>query len=234
MGGGGQLGLLMESEEIIPKVYERVRKHPDYIRQRLTALFTHKKEFLDLFPNTRFCPAYSVWYGTEKWGGEIRDEQVKTKMVSFVGCDKAFTQLHLFRQEVTRHYHGSALVDVYGKAVGRFASCDEIFTSYRYNIAIENGRYDYYFTEKILNCFASKTVPVYYGCLGIGKFFNTDGIIVIEEPTLEAVERALAQCSEADYERRSAAIDDNFRCVKEFLCVEDYLTANYPELFGLN
>ena len=34
-----------------------------------------------------------------------------------------------------------------------------------------------YFTEKILDCFISKTVPVYCGCVNIGDFFNEKGII---------------------------------------------------------
>ena len=153
-------------------------------------------------------------------------------MISFVGCDKSLTGTHLFRQAVTRYFLHSNKVDVLGKAVGKFASCDEIFSGYRYNIAIENDRYDYYFTEKIMNCFAAKTVPIYYGCPSIGKFFNTDGIIVINEPTMEAIESAISRCSEGDYESRRAAIEDNYERVRQYLCVEDYLTNNYPDILS--
>lgn len=138
--------------------------------------------------------------------------------------------MHLFRQTVTKHFLNKGRVDVMGKAVGRFASCDEIFSPYRYNIALENDRYDYYFTEKIMNCFAAKTVPIYYGCPSIGDFFNLDGIIIVEEPSIEAIEKAIAKCSEQDYENRKDAIEDNFERVKEYLCVEDYLCEKYPEI----
>lgn len=163
-------------------------------------------------------------------GGVICGNPIKNKMISFVGCEKAMAKMHLFRRMVTQSFLNSDKVDVLGKAVGKFASCDEIFTGYRYNIAIENDSYDYYFTEKIMNCFAAKTVPIYYGCPSIGKFFNADGIIIVKEPTIEALEEAINQCSEADYETRKAAIEDNFIRVKEYLCVEDYLTTRYPEI----
>lgn len=229
-GGKKHFALLLEGRAIIPEVYERVRKESRYIEDGFDALFTHSKEMIESIPNAHFCPAYSVWYGTKKWGGTLSDEQKKTKMISFVGCEKAMAKMHLFRREVTKHYLGSNKVDVLGKAVGKFASCDDIFSSYRYNIALENDSYDYYFTEKIMNCFAAKTVPIYYGCPSIADFFNVDGIIIVKEPTIEAIEDAVNKCSVSDYESRMKAIDDNYERVKQYLCVEDYLCRHYPEI----
>ena len=36
---------------------------------------------------------------------------------------------------------------------------------------------DLYFTEKLLDCFATGTIPVYLGAPDIDKHFNKDGII---------------------------------------------------------
>lgn len=229
-GGEKKYALLLEGKAIIPKVYEKIHSNPQYIENRFDALFTHSKVLLNVVGNARFCPAYGVWYGTTKWGGVIGAHTVKTEMISFVGCEKTMAKMHLFRQEVTRHFLESDKVDVMGKAVGRSASCDEIFTPYRYNIALENDRYDYYFTEKIMNCFAAKTIPIYYGCPSIEKFFNLDGIIFIEEPTIEAIEEAVGLCSVQDYENRKEAVEDNFERVQKYLCVEDYLCDKYPEI----
>ena len=41
----------------------------------------------------------------------------------------------------------------------------------------ENGQYETYFTEKLLDCFATGTIPVYLGAPDIGNYFNKDGII---------------------------------------------------------
>lgn len=43
----------------------------------------------------------------------------------------------------------------------------------------ENLRQRNYFTEKILDCFATKTVPIYWGCPNIGDYFDEDGIIQV-------------------------------------------------------
>lgn len=53
-----------------------------------------------------------------------------------------------------------------------------------------------------MNCFAAKTIPIYYGCPSIEKFFNPDGIIFIEKSTVEAIEKAVGLCSVQDYENK--------------------------------
>jgi hypothetical protein len=47
----------------------------------------------------------------------------------------------------------------------------------QFHIAIENCSIQNYFTEKILDCFISKTIPIYCGCLNIGDYFNEKGIL---------------------------------------------------------
>lgn len=152
-------------------------------------------------------------------------------MISIVSSTKAACPLHVFRMELARHLVNHPNVDVKGTIVGQYCNPMVIFHDYRYSIAIENEINPYWFTEKITNCFMSKTVPIYIGATGIGEFFNLDGIIVVKEATIEAVEEALRMCSEEDYNSRKEAIEDNYRRVVDFLCPEDYLYKHYPDLF---
>jgi hypothetical protein len=46
-----------------------------------------------------------------------------------------------------------------------------------YHICIENQSVENYFTEKIIDSFLTETIPIYWGCPNIGKYFNPDGII---------------------------------------------------------
>ena len=48
-----------------------------------------------------------------------------------------------------------------------------------FHIAIENTSIANFFTEKLIDCFQTKTVPIYYGCTNIGDFFNIEGIITV-------------------------------------------------------
>lgn len=57
---------------------------------------------------------------------------------------------------------------------------EEVFADSMFNIAIENFSHRGYFTEKLLDCFLFKTLPIYWGCSNIGEYFNEKGIIKFE------------------------------------------------------
>jgi hypothetical protein len=48
-----------------------------------------------------------------------------------------------------------------------------------FSICIENSNNSGYHTEKIIDAFLSKTIPIYWGCSNIGDFYDTDGIIQV-------------------------------------------------------
>ncbi|MDG5497465.1 glycosyltransferase family 10 [Niveispirillum sp. BGYR6] len=85
---------------------------------------------------------------------------------------------------------------------------DQLFES-MFHVCIENTRHENYFTEKLCDCFATYTIPIYYGCPNISKYFNMDGIIVADSHA-HAVE-IINNLSPADYWRRMDAMRDNFR-----------------------
>lgn len=87
-----------------------------------------------------------------------------------------------------------------------------------FHIAIENASIRNYFSEKILDCFQSRTVPVYYGCTNIGEFFNIDGIIAAN-----SVSEIITACNNLTPEKYNAmlpAIEDNFNRSEKW-CVGD-------------
>lgn len=228
-----QFGIVIESESIIPDIYHVLYRHNDKLKS-LDALFTFSEKLLDQNENARFAIANGVWYGTELHGGHLSplNFQNKRKLVSIVASNKEQCFLHHFRSEVARYLKGQNLVDAYGLSVGNFIpKISEAFDNYMYNIAVENDSQKYYFTEKILNCFASMTVPIYYGATEIGKFFNEDGIIILKEPSIECTVQTIKQCSFTDYQNRRNAIIDNYNRVLNYLTVEDYIVNNYPVFF---
>lgn len=91
----------------------------------------------------------------------------------------------------------------------------------QFHIAIENCRSRYYFTEKLLDCFLTDTVPIYWGCRNLGEYFDMGGIVEVEN-----VDQIIAVCnaaSEADYAARVTAIRENRRRAVEFIDVGDRL-----------
>jgi hypothetical protein len=51
----------------------------------------------------------------------------------------------------------------------------------QFHIAIESTSTINYFSEKLIDALITKTVPIYWGCPNIGDFFDTRGIISIND-----------------------------------------------------
>lgn len=228
--GEKHFGILQESEQICPGDYKRLLNEQESVNS-LDALFTHSEKLLNKYGNAKIIPGGGVWYGTKSMGnnGSIGLFK-KSKMLSIVSSDKAQCELHQFRLDLAKEMLRTKLGDVMGTVVNKYVHIADSLTDYKYSVAIENCSARYYYTEKIMNCFASMTVPVYYGAHDIGKFFNLDGIIVIDEPTVECAIKVLKNCSQNDYISRKEAIMDNYNRVQKYLCQEDYLMKNYSSI----
>ena len=74
--------------------------------------------------------------------------------------------------------------------------------------AVESIREEGYFTEKLLDCFMTYTIPVYYGDPKIGNVFNLDGIIMLD--TADPVGQANS-LTESLYEYKIYAIMENHK-----------------------
>ena len=228
-----QFGIIKEAEIIVPGEYDLLLHNEDKVKH-LSALFTFSERLLDKYENARFSLCNGTWYGTDLFGGNMDETnyQRKKKLISIVASNKHQVPLHVFRANTARELKRRGLADAMGRSVGQyFEKISDAFDDYMYNVAIENEQAKFYFTEKILDCFASMTVPVYFGATAIDEFFNPDGIIRIEEPTIECVVNTIKQCSQKDYEARLEAIKDNYHRVQKYLSVDDYLTDNYMSLF---
>ena len=71
-------------------------------------------------------------------------------------------------------------MDLFGKGINYISDKMDGLLPYRYSLAIENASIPYYFTEKINDCFLAWTVPLYYGCRNIDKFFPSKSYIPID------------------------------------------------------
>ena len=83
-----------------------------------------------------------------------------------------------------------------------------------FHIAVENSQQKNYFTEKVIDCFASKTIPIYYGCPNLGDWFNMDGVITFDD--VKDLKRILTNINEDSYHKRKDAIEENYEKAKQF------------------
>jgi hypothetical protein len=55
-----------------------------------------------------------------------------------------------------------------------------IFNS-KFSIIIENSKEVNYFSEKLIDCLLTKTIPIYWGCPNIGDYFDINGFILFND-----------------------------------------------------
>jgi hypothetical protein len=46
---------------------------------------------------------------------------------------------------------------------------------------MENIQAEYYYTEKLIDCFLTETVPVYWGCPSISQIFDPRGMLMFQD-----------------------------------------------------
>lgn len=64
---------------------------------------------------------------------------------------------------------------------GNCVSKDYVFETSQYSIVIENHRNENYFSEKLIDCLMTETIPFYWGCSNINDYFDKKGIIKFED-----------------------------------------------------
>lgn len=201
---GANIAMLLEPRSMIEKAYEYVYEHPDYFRY----IFTHDSRLLSL-PNARMLNWADVWLTTDS---------PKTKGISLCTSPKDWCPLHHARLELYNYFKEHGGVDCF---YGDWNNSDipnikpeDYLEHYKFSIVIENDIDDFWFTEKILNCFATKTVPIYVGARKIGNIFNEDGIISLP---VEDIPRIIDHLNvDEAYRYRKKAIEDNFKRVEPF------------------
>lgn len=222
MDNKGGIALLIEPRSIMPWAYQHMESHwSDF-----DFVFTHDDELLKK-PNARRI----LWGGVCNYGdyGAAYGDMPKTKNISFVSSDKEMCELHVARKNLARELNGK--VDSMGTFNGGpKVNSEQIYGEYRFSIAFENWISDYWFTEKICNCFAFNTVPIYFGARKIGEFFDERGIIRAESiDDIRRIVDYLQENGEEEYEKRLPFIEENRKRVAEYENFERWFFKTYEK-----
>jgi len=201
-------GLLNESIAIDTVSHNEINKYID----GFDYIFTHNKEFYSQIDKVKFIPASVYWIENPKI-------HKKNKLVSMISSSKLLCEGHKTRLAWVERLHGK--LDLFGSGFNPIEKKEYGLNKYMFSVAIENACYESYFTEKILDCFATGTIPIYLGTPDIGDFFNPDGIISLEE------DFDVSMLTEELYYSKMDAIVENFDRVLKYRTVEDFIYENY-------
>ena len=172
---------------------------------KFDVILTFDRELLKLLPNAVFLPPTEVTqfnrlpnpYGHPPYKSplietyELPDSALqiypKSKLVSAVVSTKAFLPGHVKRLNFVRAIEHK--IDLFGRGIKELPSKLDGLRDYMFSVAIENVSCDdNYFSEKIIDCFLTGTIPIYHGCIHIGEFFDERGIISFQtQEELDAI-----------------------------------------------
>lgn len=208
---------LVESPAVTPHAYNYIYENWN----KFDKIFTHSKKILEK-PNAYLLPIGGC-HIDEK---DISLQHQKNKLVSMMYSFKRFAPGHEIRFEIANNL--SNMINIMGSGqtgvhVPKIESCK----NFKFSIVIENCKEDFYFTEKIIDCFLTGVIPIYWGCASIGNFFNKNGFFTFNnsEEVAEIVkdEEFLIKF----YEENKKAIKENFDLALKYKIAEDYLWEKY-------
>ena len=169
-----------------------------------------------------FYPYGGCWIKPEDF--KVYD---KTKSVSMISSNKNLTSGHLLRLKILREL-GDTIGDLYGRDTNPIDYKLEALKDYKFSVVVESCSKNYYFTEKLIDCLVTGTVPIYWGCPAIGDYFDIDGFLVFNN--VDELKSILEMDLDAEYEKRKDAIVRNFQIAQSFTITENNV---YKALMGL-
>jgi hypothetical protein len=205
--------ILLEPPSINPNIYNFANNN----NHLFETIFTYDKDLIDKGENYKFYPHGGCWI--HPYEQKIYE---KTKNCSIIASNKTTTKGHKLRHEVIKQFNDK--MDVYGGGYNPIKNKITALSEYRFSVTIENIKKDYYFTEKIIDCFMTGTIPIYYGCPSISKFFDIDGIITFDN--IDDLKGIMNNLDEEFYNNKIKSIENNFNEAKKYLIAEDWIYEN--------
>jgi hypothetical protein len=200
--------VLMQSEP--PNLYIMFCGLVQQNYQNFDLVLTYDDRLLSLPNAVEFCPV----------GSWISDnlKLEKRNQISYMMSSKLNGTAYHMRYIIMRRFEKIKSIGefdlLWHRSPPRVPSKDPFFANAKFNIACENQIMTNMFTEKLLDCFKTLTVPIYYGCTNIEKYFNPKGIIQFN--TIEELETILENLTPDVYDEMLPYLHENFEAAKPY------------------
>ncbi len=210
-----KIAWLIEPRVVSPHIYRSVT----YLKEHFDFVLTHDKELLKLGDKFIFTPLGGNWISDENC-----KVHPKTKETSIIASSKRHVQGHKMRHDIVRDY-GIGIDGIFGHGYNPIDNKIIGLRDYRFHIVVENGKLDFWFTEKLIDAFATGCIPIYFGAPSIGRFFNSAGILTFSNMAeFHSIINTYANAP--FYNNRLPAIKENFELSKKYWYPEDYMWEN--------
>lgn len=170
----------LEPEEVSHVEQKLIKNHAFY-----DLILTFNNNVLSECANAVLFPVTGLW-------AQDSDVSQKQFAASFLASNKYSTFGHKFRvnqfHAINRWMTGGNFfplrVDMF-MSPPHLPDKRSVLVPYQYAVAIQNSQQHNYFSEILTDCFATKTIPIFWGCANIAEFFNPHGIIQFSDASCD-------------------------------------------------
>ena len=223
-----------QNREEIPHVIENANKYH--------LILTSYQEILNSVPNAKFFPYGTTWLNKDSGKIDHRDalgeysedlEQLhkdKEFSVSFLGTNhRPGPDGYKMRHELWPREEEISIPKLFYSSTrnplplppgpmgaSKLLPEDDkkhLFKS-QFSIAIESTSVENYFSEKLIDCLITKTIPIYWGCPNIEEFFDTRGMIIVN--SVDDLIKKVNKLTPETYKKKKKYVEENFELAKEY------------------
>jgi hypothetical protein len=206
-----KIAWLIEPPVINSFIYEYVANNHHLFDQ----IYTFDERLLKVDPKFKFFT-----YGTTWIHNPQKSIYTKSKLVSAVFSFKKFTEGHRIRHNIFDQYRDT--INFYGSINNkRIEHKVEGLKDYAFSVVVENWNGNNYFSEKLMDCLMTGTIPIYWGFSNYGDFFNPDGFLYFK--TLEEFKTIMDNLSMDLYKDKLSAVEENFVRAFNYIDLEEKL-----------
>ena len=204
---------LIEPSIINGEYYINVVKNKDKFKY----IFTHHKSILPQAENAVYIPHGGTWMRNEDIG-----LHEKNKLVSFIFSWKNWNSYHRMRFRVYDRLKEDNRVNLFGSGCEKPIDYKiEGLKEYKFSIVMENNIEPDYFTEKLIDCFLTGTVPIYLGPKQVENYFDPNGIIFFNGD--EDLPNILNELTSELYDSKIESVKKNFDLAKQYMFPEQII-----------
>ncbi len=173
-----------------------LQHYPKLFIEQFSHLITNQPQII----HSQKCNMHTgaPWFVDKSYDELMKIQEVsKTKLISIVTSNKLITDGHKLRYDFAHRLkdYFKDDIDLFGRGIVDFDDKWDVLAPYKYNICIENGSHQNYFTEKLNDCFLAYTFPIYHGCPNITDYYPKESLRKIDindfERSLRAIEKIL-------------------------------------------
>jgi len=198
-------------------------------------ILTWDDKILNTCDNSLFFPFGQTWFKPDQYEKE-HDKKFELAHLSGI-LNKSHG--HSMRHEILARENEFKIPTNFYKTIGDRHNEDDarigketVFGNSMFGVVIENFSHRGYFSEKILDCFLMKTIPIYWGCSNIHDYFFEPGFLKFEN--VDDLIYISNMLTPEFYESKKEAIEHNYKIALNYINYEQSIIDKVEEIFKLN